>query len=450
MEADLDALGLIAARRQASIRFGSVEAGPALTRANMTSAMNKMPDAEVVLDLDEAATPFDYFSGLVIAAREQGEEHLRFTGSVVSAQPVDREVTVNAMGAVSLAESLIGGMVSRGIPHFELIHLLTRSGGLREEQLNIERLDTLPRETFEVVAPVDGVVVTRAVDFAGIRFLPPSVAARALTALDVGEELRAQFEAPSYALALVTATRCLDAEERGLALIDLALAWLTVRLRYGLATLPDGGALPFHRSESLAHPARRDLVAVRALATTRQWLRRAEAVAEPRAVRLVPGRLRLDPDLPTLTLQERLAILALARASGGSDQLARVLALFEAIEFYAAGVSVDDLFAKSDRKATWKALPSTLTAKQRQRIEHLLGDVNNAPLRVRLMQALDDDAVPLAPGEVDLLWRLRDLRNDVVHGRKSELPAAKDVEYASSIVARMLVYRVARRGREKS
>jgi hypothetical protein len=441
MDVDLDVLGLIAVRRQTSIRFGAVEAGPALTRANTTSAMNKMPDAEVVLDLDEAPTPFDYFSGLVVTARERGEERIRFTGSVVSAHPIEREVTVNAMGVVSLAESLIGGMVSRGIPHFELIHLLTRSGGLREEQLNIEGLDALPRETFEVVAPVDGVSITTAVDFAGVRFLPPSVAARALTALDVGEELRTQFEAPSYALALVTA-------KRGLALIDLALAWLTVRLRYGLATLPDGRALPFHRSQSLAHPARRDLVAVRALATTRQWLRRPEAVAEARTVDLVPDGLRIDPDLVTLTLQERLAILALARASAGTDQLARVLALFEAIEFYTAGVSVEDLFAKSERKAVRMSLPPTLTAKQRHRIEHLLGDVNNAPLRVRLMQALDDDAVPLDSGELELLWRLRDLRNDVVHGRRSELPAAEDVEYGNSIVARMLVYRVARRGRE--
>ena len=60
---------------------------------------------------------------------------------------------------------------------------------------------------------------------------------------------------------------------------------------------------------------------------------------------------------------------------------------------------------------------------------------------------MDADGVPIADGEIDLLWRLRDIRNKIVHGRKSELPAAEDVEYATSIVARMLMHRVALRSR---
>ena len=73
----------------------------------------------------------------------------------------------------------------------------------------------------------------------------------------------------------------------------------------------------------------------------------------------------------------------------------------------------------------------------------LIDNLNNAPLRLRLMQALDEDNVPINCGEIDLLWRLRALRNDVVHGRRSELPAVEDVDYATSIVARMPVYRAA-------
>lgn len=101
-----------------------------------------------------------------------------------------------------------------------------------------------PTWTFEVIAPVDGLTVDRTVDFAGIRFLPQAVGVRAISGLDVGDEMREGFEASAYALALVTAARALDAEERGLAKVDLALAWLTVRLRYGLATLPDGRRSP--------------------------------------------------------------------------------------------------------------------------------------------------------------------------------------------------------------
>jgi hypothetical protein len=444
-EADLDALGLIAARRRISVRFGPVEVGPALAGANISSAINKMPDADVRLDPDRLTTPPDYFGGLAIVAEERGERFPRFTGSVVSAAPAADGVTVKALGGISLAESLIGGLTARGLPNFELVYVLARSGGLRDEQLNIEGLDTLPRETFEVVAPVDGIELEDAVDFGGVRFLPPTIAARALSALDIGDEMRVDYEAGTYALALVTATRTLDAEERGLAEIDLALAWLTARLRYGLATLPDGRPLPFKRSESLAQPTRRDLVAVRGLLTTRQWLRRPATVAESRTVTLVPDGARLEADMPPLTLQDRLALLAFARATREPDPLARVHALFEAIEFYTSGVIVPKLFSKAERKALVSSLPASFNADQQERVEHLVGNLNKPPLRIQLMQALDDEAVPMTSGEVDLLWRLRELRNDVVHGRKSELPEAEDVEHATSIVARMLVYRAAKR-----
>jgi hypothetical protein len=59
---------------------------------------------------------------------------------------------------------------------------------------------------------------------------------------------------------------------------------------------------------------------------------------------------------------------------------------------------------------------------------------------------MDDEMVPISDGEVELLWKLRKLRNDVVHGRRSDVPAPEDVDYAMSIVARMLVHRVARYG----
>src|SRR3989442_438263 len=99
MEADLDALGLLAARRRISLRFGEVEAGPAMGRANMSSAMNKMPDAEVVVDLARLPTPVDYFAGMAIGASERGLNLPRFVGSIVSAEPSGEEVAVKALGA---------------------------------------------------------------------------------------------------------------------------------------------------------------------------------------------------------------------------------------------------------------------------------------------------------------------------------------------------------------
>ncbi len=441
MEHDLDALGLLASRRSYSIQFGEVEVGTAMRRSHMTRAMNKMPDAELTLQLDRMPMPFDYFSGVTVTRRDGEQQTPQFSGSAVTGSVVGGGVTVEALGAPSMAERLTGHIVTRAVPDPEVVHLLARAGGLREEQIVIPELAGLPLETFEVLAPLEGVSIEKAVDFAGITILPASAGTCGLATLDVSDELHDEFAASGYALALVTTTRCLEAEERGLEAIDLALAWLTLRLRYGLVILPDERPLPFQRSESLARPTRRDMVMVRGLTTTRQWLRQPRSLEIARTVDPTPDGLRMDGNMPQLPLQERLAVLALARATQEPDELARVHALFEAIEFYAAGVKVKQLFPKASLKEIRNGLPASLTAQQRGRIGDLLGGANAAPLRIRLVQALDEDGVPITADEVDLLWRLRQLRNDVVHGRKSELPVREDVEYATSIVARMLMYR---------
>lgn len=444
--AELDAFGLLAGRRRMSILFGAVEAGPALVRANMTSALNQVPDADVVIDLKRLPAPVDYFAGLRVLAIDGERTIPRFAGAVVSAAPTTEGVSVSALGAVSLVERMTGVTVTRAVPTAELFHLLARSGGLREEQLNVEGLESLPRETFEVLAPIDGLTVEVATDFANVRILPRPVGLRALSALEITDELRAQFDAPAYALALVTSQRMYDAEEEGLAAIDLALAWLTVRLRYGLAELPDGSALAFSREQSLTHVVRRDLVAVRGLGSTRQWLRQPTALTRQGSLSLDRADVRLAGGLRPLTLQERQALLALTRATSETDLLARVHALWEAIEFYATEATVPVMFSKPEVKAIRAALPDSLSDKQLARAKERIGQFNEPSLMVRLRALLDDEGVPISDAELELLLALRKLRNDVVHGRASVLPAAEDVEYAISIVARMLVHRIDRHG----
>src|SRR5207253_2853313 len=93
--------------------------------------------------------------------------------------------------------------------------------------------------------------------------------------------------------------------------------------------------------------------------------------------------------------------------------------------------------------------PDSFSEQQRKRVLNQLDGLNDPPLLMRLRTVLDIDAVPYHDGEIELLSRLRRLRNSVVHGRGRELPQAEDVEHATSVVARMLVYRVARRSAEQ-
>ncbi|MFE2922518.1 hypothetical protein [Streptomyces goshikiensis] len=447
---DLDAFGLLKAQRRWAIRFGPVDVSAAFTDGQVNAAINTGNDARVKLDLEHSAATPDYFAGLGVAVEQEGTVIPRFTGTVAAAEPNADGVSVKALGMLSLSETVLNTFTYRGFNGPELIYTLARSGGMREDQLRIEGLDALPRETFEVIVPVSGIIAEKPTGFAGVHFIPPGTASRILAGLDTSDRKYDGFDAQAYALALVTTTLALTAEERGIATIDFALAWLTTFLRYGHATLPSGETLHFSRKDSLARLTRQDWVAIRGLRTGRFWLRRPGLLPQPHSVPLTPDGRRFHADVPRLTLQERLAFLALARAANESDLLARVLALFEAIEFYASGTAVERVFAQVELDAIKASIPTTLKPEQKDRFNDFVANLNSPPLRRQLMKALDVDGVTYTPDEIKMLWQLRKLRNDVVHGKSKEMPKAEDVEYATSIVARMLVYRAARRRREES
>lgn len=444
-EVDLDALGLMAERRRSIVRLGSNDLGTGLLSGQLNSAMNQMSTGRLTLDFDQTLGLSDYFAGISVSIAQGETEIPRFTGSVVSAEPTGNGATLEIISLVSLSESMNPGMIVRGVPPPETIYLLGRMAGIADSRLKIDGLAGLPRETFEVVVPVEGITAASATHFGEVSILPASSALKSISGFSVEGSLQESFNANSYALTLVTASRMFEAEERGLAAIDLVLAWLTAQLRYGLTHLPDGSILQFDRKESLAQIFRKDAVSVRGLTTLRQWLRSPRSAKMARFVDLSTTSRRLDKSLPPLTLQDQLALLALSRATREPDPLAQVQALWEAVEFYVSGVEVSRMFSKAEcrkiRKAVIDALPSA-TTEQHERLDHAIGQLNNAPLLIKLKASLDREGVPIADSELDLLWKLRQLRNDVVHGRNSTLPEPEDVEYAVSIIARMLLYRV--------
>jgi hypothetical protein len=122
-----------------------------------------------------------------------------------------------------------------------------------------------------------------------------------------------------------------------------------------------------------------------------------------------------------------------------------VQALWEAIEFYVAGARVPPLFTRkqlSELRSAIGAIPVDLNDEQRQRVLHKIGELNDPPLMMRLRRVLEAEGTPVTDAEIALLRRLRDLRNDAVHGRSTDLPDSEDVRYATSVVSRMLVFRM--------
>ena len=330
-----------------------------------------------------------------------------------------------------------------------MLYLILRSVGFTEERMQLDGLDELPVEPFEVTVPVDGAIAQVQKAIGDVRLLVPAEVEGALNSIDVADELASRFVGASlYARAFEVGARGFDVEQQALREIDTALAWLGVRAKYGLARLPAGDVVGFRRAQAHALPMRRDIVLLRGLDTARRWIR-VVGINQERSALLLDDVGWFVPTLPaTLTAQDRQALLACRRAAAEEDPLGRVTALWDAIEFYVADTELPRLFTKSELKAIRNGLPEGLSAVQLQRLEGRLAELNAPPLLVRLAAALAEDEVPISDGEMSLLQRLRGLRNATVHGRGAELPRPDELERATSIVSRMLVFRIDRRVRE--
>jgi hypothetical protein len=154
----------------------------------------------------------------------------------------------------------------------------------------------------------------------------------------------------------------------------------------------------------------------------------------------------LSPTLPSeLETNDRLALLALSLASSSIDPLIQVQALWQAIESYAEGRKGErKLFTKREKTTISEGIPDGLNERQNTRLKEAIEALNHEPLALRLQRRLKQDAVLITEEELTLLDKLRKARNDVVHGRQVErVPTRDEINYGISIVARMLVHRVA-------
>ena len=444
-EEDLDLLGFVEEREFShSVRFGMAEAIAAARAINTTTSVNAQPVARLSLDqLLLPAEPLDYFTTLVISAEHAGFTRPLFTGAVTVASPSEGGIDVEALGASLLAEQVVASFAANGVPAAEIVHFLTRSAGMREEQLRIEGLAELPLEMFEVLAPVEGISVQERLRLGQVTLLPMSIVQPRLEGKQGPFATRKPTAA--YAIAYVLARRMLDAEERGLRQIDEGLAWLVTRARYGTALLPDSTPQRFSRAEALTRPRRAPVVLVRALGSQRRWTHETTNPENEDLLALTSRHpfMAHSESLAEQSDQTKQAILALARATAEPDALARVAALWEAIEFFVGSYQPPKLFSKAERKQIIASLPDGLSAEQCYRVERLVNEqLNELPLRRRLEDVLDQERIPHTDDEVKTLFGLRSTRNDAVHGRARAAPAIEDLQQATAFVARLLVHRV--------
>lgn len=243
----------------------------------------------------------------------------------------------------------------------------------------------------------------------------------------------------THAVFSIEAVLLRDAEAAGLHAVDVVLGYLQVTAAYGLLAAPGGTLRPFERKNARTRPRRGEVVAVEGLGSGRCWVRVPED-------RTPPLDLTLDDTAVTFnrepTNSEQQALIAWRRSATEQDPVAQATALSDALEFYAAGVAAPDLFAEEEIKALLSAIPE-LDQHKKAVVARSIKQLNQSPLKRRVIEAAARDGAPLSNDDVAFLWkRVRMARNNAVHGKGLEPPTPHEIERGRSIVGRLLVYRL--------
>ena len=419
------------------VYIGDTDVSLALVGGETNNQINAMASAHLELRAHAPVMSDVDFSSEVIVARGDRDVGRIFTGYVVEVAPRDQVVTVDCQSSPSLHDQMSGARISRTFP-VDTIHAILRDAGLPDERLQLMGLEQLPIEVFEAVTPVDGLTLSTRVTLGDVTFLPAGAAQHVAEFLDTPDNSYLQdFQsAEAYAVTYVTASRMFDAERAAIDRIDVALAWANVRLRFSGAVTPSGHVVDWQRARLKQLASRSGLIALRGLLTNRSWLHLLAPAAMSEVTLTTEGGapaglVASDPGL-------RGAVKAAARAISSVDPLTKITAISECLEFYAGTVEAPYGFTKPERKAILAAAREFSEDKQK-RVQQLVGSLNDAPLLRRLRFQLAEDGIPLTEGEMATLYRVRQQRNDVVHGKTDAVDQA-DVEQAVALLARVIVH----------
>jgi hypothetical protein len=422
------------------VTIGEVDISCAVETATTQAAIGEMSSAILYLHPGEPVLAEADFTAEVAIGRGGADLVRRvFTGNVVSARWENSRLRVDCVTSPALRDPMPGAWVTTADP-LDQLYALLRESGVPDERIDIEGIERLPTQVFEVVAPVDGLVLTEAVRVGVVTFAPGRSVASLLSGLGTHNIIEQFRSRSAFGVAYVTHSRQVLAERAGLRLIDSSLAWVNVRLRYANPVQPTGAPSEWSRAQLRQLAVRSDLVAVRALSTGSAWVRQRR----PQPVTEVVLSSSAGPDAAVALHPQqgatglRAAATAAARALSATDPITRITAISECLEFYVGRTKAPKKFTRQDRKKLLTAA-SGFSHEKKKRVEELVGDLNKASLLARLRYRLALDGVPISNSEMELLGRLREQRNDLVHGKRDE-GDEQELDRAVALLARILLH----------
>jgi len=412
------------------------------SEGRVTTELNKPDTASGTVAANDLAERGADWAGPAHASIE-GDDVMH--GRVIEAEPRENgSVALSLRGATMLDESLLPPMVVQQIDGREIVYLAAREAGFAPEDINIHGLaEAVAFEPLWVLAPVRGLSVRREVKV-GVVELVDGDAGREMLRRFV-PPLAAQFSDPlasvgAFARVAVPAKYLYDAEREGLGLIDDATAWLTTRLRYSWSHGPDQRLEPYERATTLVLVERLPGVAVFPVeGAGRRWWRDTTFAHRERYVELAPDARWLATPMPTeVSPSDRQALVALRRAVVARDPVQRVVALWEAIEFYVGDRSPEAQFTDAEVKGAIDRAREGLTGAKAERVGNLLRNLLNSwPILARFEQVLDAEGVPYTDEDRRRIKGLRTSRTRAAHGAQAN-PSHDEIDQAVGLMSRAL------------
>jgi hypothetical protein len=173
--------------------------------------------------------------------------------------------------------------------------------------------------------------------------------------------------------------------------------------------------------------------------TGRPWWRDTSFPQRERSVELVADTRWLAPPMPAqLSPSDRQALAALRRAVAARDPVQRVVALWDAIEFYVGDRSPEAQFTDAEVKGVIDHAREGLTGAKAERVGNLLRNLLNSwPILARFEQVLHAESVPYTDEDRRRIKRLRTWRSRAVHGAQAD-PSHDEIDQAVSLMSRAL------------
>ena len=437
------------------ITIGNVDVTKAVANFSYTQELNEMTVGTLKLKPKELLElpPLNYASEICLSKTLESDSKIFFRGSITSVISKPKEIDMNIAAGIDLfQETLIQGMAVADIGRLELVWSIVRGAGLGEERINIEGFKKEPIEPFEVIVPISGIELFKDISFAEFELTkdPKIINIAKTTNEDKSIDFITEFtQAGIWLRLIVRATTLYDAEAEGLRRIDEFLSRLTSRIQLSVSRLGDYHG-EWDRNRLFSRPVRSDMVLVRGFTTGRRWLRRPFTGNAS----VIDVAKLIDIDFPPLAyslpayLTE--AFLAWQRSIQANHPLAAITAIWDAIEFYSSQIKVESSFAKEETRQIRKDAVRSLGEKDEakiSRVTDVLGMLNQASLIMKFDLAMKEDGVVLADEEMNVLKKLRETRNNFVHGKEVVIPTDAEMLLARTVVNRILVARIYRLSR---